>query len=238
VTALRRTNLPVGITVAHGGHAWILTGFTATADPAATTNFIVTSVRVVGPLWGLQSRTYGYDMRPDKKLTPLQLRGFFTPWHYAGVRMAWEDRWVSVQPIGRAAAPAAAPVAKATPSPRPTVRPTPSPTPSPAPTPRPSAKPSPTPEPSAPSSAPPVLASVGPAIAALVPASVGPGSADPFSRSPDPGLFGVDAPIGVLVGLVVAALAGLVAMGFANRGARRNGRGRARSLAAPAPGDR
>ena len=48
-----------------------------------TTRFSVTSVRVVGPLWGLQSRSYGYDMRPDTKLTPAQLKGFFTPWHYA-----------------------------------------------------------------------------------------------------------------------------------------------------------
>ena len=78
---------------------WVLTGFTATADPARTTNFTVTSVRVVGPLWGLQSRTYGYDMRPDTKLTPSQLRTFFTPWHYARVRMAWEGRWVSIQAV-------------------------------------------------------------------------------------------------------------------------------------------
>ena len=103
VTNLRRTNLPVAITVSHGNHAWVLTGFTATADPASTTRFSVTSVRVVGPLWGLQSRSYGYDMRPDTKLTPAQLKGFFTPWHYAGVRMAWEGQWVSVQPVGKAA---------------------------------------------------------------------------------------------------------------------------------------
>jgi hypothetical protein len=100
VTSLRKTNLPVGITVAHGNHAWVLTGFTATADPAKTPHFTVTSVRVVGPLWGLQSRTYGYDMRPDRELTPAQLKGFFTPWHYARIRMAWEGKWVSVQPIG------------------------------------------------------------------------------------------------------------------------------------------
>jgi hypothetical protein len=101
VTSLRRTNLPVGILVAHGNHAWVLTGFTATADPARTTSFTVTSVRVVGPLWGLQSRTYGYDMRPDKKLTRDQFRSFFTRWHYAGIRMAWEGKWVSIQPTGR-----------------------------------------------------------------------------------------------------------------------------------------
>jgi hypothetical protein len=98
VRNLRLTNLPVGITVAHGNHAWVLTGFTATADPAATSGFKVTSVRVTGPLWGRQSRSFGYDMRPNTKLTPHQLKRFFSAWHYAPVRMAWEGRWVSVQP--------------------------------------------------------------------------------------------------------------------------------------------
>jgi hypothetical protein len=117
VTNLRRTNLPVGITVSHGNHAWVLTGFTATADPALTTRFTVTSVRVVGPLYGLQSRSYGYDMRPDRKLTAAQLKGFFTPWHYAGVRMAWEGRWVSIQPIPIGAAKASLSTLASTPTP-------------------------------------------------------------------------------------------------------------------------
>lgn len=99
VRNLRLTHMPVAIAVAYGNHAWVLTGFTATADPAVTNRFRITSVRVTGPLWGLQNRSYGYDMRPDKRLTREQLRRFFTPWHYAGVRMAWEGDWVSVQPI-------------------------------------------------------------------------------------------------------------------------------------------
>jgi hypothetical protein len=128
VTNLRRTNLPVGITVAHGTHAWVLTGFNATADPAATTRFTVTSVRVVGPLWGLQSTSYGYDMRPDTTLSPKQLAGFFTPWHYGKVRMAWEGDWVSIQPfVDRVAA--SPPPTAARPSPTASPRPTPTPTP-------------------------------------------------------------------------------------------------------------
>ena len=99
VRNLRRTDLPVAITVAHGNHAWVLTGFSATADPARTKRFRITSVRVSGPLWGRQSRSYGYDMRPNRKLTRRQLKRFFTAWHYPRIRMAWEGRWVSVQPI-------------------------------------------------------------------------------------------------------------------------------------------
>jgi hypothetical protein len=96
VRSIRKTNRPVGLLVARGGHAWVLHGFTATADPAVTSNFRVTSVRVTGPLWGLQSRSYGYDMRPNTRLTPAQLKGFWTPWHYSGIRMVWEGRITAI----------------------------------------------------------------------------------------------------------------------------------------------
>jgi hypothetical protein len=116
VTNLRKTELPVGIAVAHGDHAWVLTGFTATADPATTTEFTITSVRVVGPLFGLKTRSYGYDMPPDKKLTPRQFDDFFTPWHYRSVHMAWENKWVSIQPVA-AETTSGGPASTAAPSP-------------------------------------------------------------------------------------------------------------------------
>src|SRR4029077_5952446 len=123
----------------------------------------VTSVRVVGPLWGLQSRSYGYDMRPDTKLTPAQLRGFFPPWHYAGGRRAWEGQRVSIQPVGKA--PRAAPAA-----PKPTARPTAKPTP--RPTPR--TTPSPT-------------ATAAPSQAVIQPPSPSPSAADPMAGAAGPG---------------------------------------------------
>lgn len=98
VRRLRQTNLPVALTVSHGNHGWILTGFTASADPLTSASFKVTSVRVVGPLYGLQSRN-GYDMPPDTKLTPSQLRRYFTPWKYAPMSMVWDGRYVSIQPV-------------------------------------------------------------------------------------------------------------------------------------------
>ena len=98
VQRLRQTNLPVAITVSRGNHGWVLTGFQATADPAATASFTVTSVRVVGPLYGLQSKG-GYDMPPDTKLTPAQLKRFFTTWRYAPRRMIWDGLYVSIQPV-------------------------------------------------------------------------------------------------------------------------------------------
>ncbi len=99
VTRIRLTNLPVALTVSHGNHGWVLHGFTATADPAVTSDFRITSVRVTGPLWGLQNRSFGYDMRPNTKITPGQLQRFFTPWRYAPKRMIWDGRFVSIQPL-------------------------------------------------------------------------------------------------------------------------------------------
>lgn len=98
VRRLRQTNRPVALAVSHGTHGWILTGFTATADPLATASYVVTSVRVTGPLYGLQSRN-GYDMPPDTRLTPTQLRRYFTPWKYAPMPMVWDGRYVSIQPV-------------------------------------------------------------------------------------------------------------------------------------------
>ena len=106
VTRMRLTNLPVALTVSHGNHGWILTGFRATADPARTSHFTVTSVRVTGPLYGLQSKN-GYDMPPNTKLTTAQLKRFFTPWKYAPMRMVWDGRYVSIQPVPRTSTPAA-----------------------------------------------------------------------------------------------------------------------------------
>lgn len=99
VKRIRLTNLPVALTVSHGNHGWVLHGFTATADPAKTSAFRITSVRVTGPLWGLQNSSFGYDMRPNTKITPGELSRFFTAWRYAPKRMIWDGRFVSIQPV-------------------------------------------------------------------------------------------------------------------------------------------
>jgi hypothetical protein len=130
VTRIRLTELPVALTVANGGHGWLLTGFTATADPAVTDEFRVKSVRVTGPLYGRQSRN-GYDMPPDTSLTVAELERFFTPWRYDPLPMVWDGRYVSIQPMPVEAAatpiPTVAPTAEPTSTPMPTAAPTPTP---------------------------------------------------------------------------------------------------------------
>ncbi len=101
VTSLRKTRLPVGITVSHGNHAWVLTGFTATADPARTSHFTVTSVRVVGPLWGLQNAHLRLRHAPGQAVDP---QASSRASSRAGItaRSTWPGRasGSSVQPVG------------------------------------------------------------------------------------------------------------------------------------------
>jgi hypothetical protein len=200
VTNLRKTNLPVGVTVSHGGHAWVLTGFTATADPLRTTSFSVTSVRVVGPLFGLQSKN-GYDMPPDTKLTTAELKQFFTPWKYEPMRMIWDGRYVSVQPIPKKAATVASP-APTPAAPAPTSNPRPTGTPPPTATPMGSASPS------------PVIV----ALASAVPPTSAAASAS--SLAPTVGDLAPVAALVLLVALAGVVLAVASALGWARAGRR------------------
>lgn len=98
VTQLRLTGDPVALIVAAGRHAWVLTGFTATADPARTTNFAVVSVRVVGPLYGRQSIN-GYDSPPDTSLSYAALRGFLLPYRFPFATTPWTGRYLTFQAV-------------------------------------------------------------------------------------------------------------------------------------------
>jgi hypothetical protein len=98
VTRLRLTGEPVALLVAGGRHAWVLTGFTATADPGRTTSFRVVSVRVVGPLYGRQS-VNGYDSPPDTRLSYAALRRFLLPYRFRFAATPWTGRYVTIQPV-------------------------------------------------------------------------------------------------------------------------------------------
>jgi hypothetical protein len=108
VARLRITGLPVALVVDAGRHAWVLTGFTATADPALTNSFRVVSVRVVGPLYGRQS-LHGYDMPPDTRLSVEAFGQFLLPYHFKFGPTPWDGRFVTFQPIARPPSPALAP---------------------------------------------------------------------------------------------------------------------------------
>lgn len=98
-SAIRTTGRPVGLFVDHGGHAWVMTGFAATADPATAASFRVTSVQVMGPLYpdGTVSGRH-YDPAPGRWLTASRLRAKFDQLQWKRAP-EWSDRWVSVVPV-------------------------------------------------------------------------------------------------------------------------------------------
>jgi hypothetical protein len=98
VTRLRLTGEPVALIVAAGRHAWVLTGFAATADPARTSDFRVTSVRIVGPLYGRQSIS-GYDSPPDTSLSYAAFRQFLLPYRFHFATTPWTGSYVTFQAI-------------------------------------------------------------------------------------------------------------------------------------------
>ncbi len=92
---LRITGHPVGLLVMHGHHAWVMSGFRATADPAMTRHFRVTSVYVEGPLYPIGQRN-GFDMPPDTAISTAALRSYMNRYRAPGT--SWNHRFLTVQP--------------------------------------------------------------------------------------------------------------------------------------------
>jgi hypothetical protein len=67
--SMRFTGRPVGLLMWRGRHAWVMTGFRATADPRATQAFRVTDVNVVDPLYPAVNPTWGPSPAPGQRLT-------------------------------------------------------------------------------------------------------------------------------------------------------------------------
>jgi hypothetical protein len=80
--AIRVTRRPVGLLMWHGRHAWVMSGFEATADPLATDGFRVTRAVVLDPLYPRNSRTWGASPRPGAHLAVSVLARQFVPRGY------------------------------------------------------------------------------------------------------------------------------------------------------------
>ena len=96
-TRMRQTNKPVGLLVWKGRHAWVMNGFSATADPATTSNFTITAIYVSGPLYPRAMNSSGYDLAPDTQLTPAQLGKYFLPYTDTIVK-TWNGGYVVIAP--------------------------------------------------------------------------------------------------------------------------------------------
>jgi hypothetical protein len=67
--ALRDTKRPVGLVMWRGRHAWVMSGFEATADPRRSDDFAVKRVRVHDPLYPHGSSVWGKSPRPNSLVT-------------------------------------------------------------------------------------------------------------------------------------------------------------------------
>ena len=73
--AIAETGRPVGLLVWRGRHAWVMSGFRATADPLTDPNdFTVTSANVYDPLYPHGSSVWGPSPRPGEALSPSEAR--------------------------------------------------------------------------------------------------------------------------------------------------------------------
>jgi hypothetical protein len=77
--AILLTGKPVGLLVWHGRHAWVMSGFKATADPLHDTTFEVTAAVVLDPLYPFGSRTWGPSPKPGKALSVADVGRQFVP---------------------------------------------------------------------------------------------------------------------------------------------------------------
>lgn len=136
------TGRPAGIIVWGGTHAWVITGFEATADPNQTDDYRVVTVRVADPLWPYFRVRRHIVYRPGTRLYMRTLRRHFTAYHDSRRDPRIEGQFVVVAPVADGDPipdGAWAPLTKA--SPQPTATPTANATPRATPQPTPSAAP-------------------------------------------------------------------------------------------------
>jgi hypothetical protein len=98
VHAIATTRRPVGLLVWTGDHAWVMSGFAATADPATTDAYAITSLTVLDPWYPRTSRTWGRSPAPGSRLTPAALASDLVAWQ-GRVNRGWNDRYVLIVPV-------------------------------------------------------------------------------------------------------------------------------------------
>jgi hypothetical protein len=98
--ALRKTARPVGLLVWRGAHSWVMVGFRATADPALTSDFRVTHVRIVDVWYPRVSSIWGASVKPSTLIPVAKLKEDYLPWRRPLMRYPDKDgRFVLVAPV-------------------------------------------------------------------------------------------------------------------------------------------
>ncbi len=77
---IRLTNRPAGLMVWRGAHSWVVSGFSATADPATTDAFSVIAVRIEDVWYPRFSTIWGNSRPPDALVPVAALSEDYLPW--------------------------------------------------------------------------------------------------------------------------------------------------------------
>jgi hypothetical protein len=96
--ALATTKRPVGLVMWAGRHAWVMTGFKATADPRTHDDARVTRVRVMDPLYPHGSR-WGPSPAPNRLITRKTLAKQFVKRDRPEYDFGVEPGWLLVLPV-------------------------------------------------------------------------------------------------------------------------------------------
>jgi hypothetical protein len=76
-TAIRTTGRPAGLLVWQGAHAWVVSGFRSSVDPAAPGGFRLRGLVVNDPWWPRSVGGRGRTVAPGTEMSPAALAGHF-----------------------------------------------------------------------------------------------------------------------------------------------------------------
>ena len=101
--AIRATKRPVGLVMWRGRHAWVMSGFEATADPRNSDDFDVTGIRVLDPLYPHGSSVWGRSPKPNSLVSPATLARQFVLRDSRRVNLGVPPGYLLVLPVAREA---------------------------------------------------------------------------------------------------------------------------------------
>jgi hypothetical protein len=87
--AIRITGKPVGLLMWQGRHAWVMSGFQATADPLGGADISVSAVTVLDPLYPRVSPRWGRGPRPGEVMSVATLGKQFLPRRTSSQASVW-----------------------------------------------------------------------------------------------------------------------------------------------------
>jgi hypothetical protein len=98
--ALRLTNKPVGLVTWRGAHSWVMSGFTATADPAYTNDFQVKAVYIQDTWYPYVSTIWGASRPPDALVPIGKLKEDYLPYQRPRARYPKRDgKFMLILPV-------------------------------------------------------------------------------------------------------------------------------------------